>query len=124
MSRFRRAATVDMRAYFASVAELLAAEFGWDDHERAAFDYAVSQRAVNRDSLGGMSYICDAPVSARFRLRDDHNSEDPFALRMAYYPVVPNSDPQAPGAVRAQAITDQLRGLLVASLPSKGEGET
>lgn len=120
MSRFRRAATVDVSAYFASVADLLAAEFEWDQHERAAFEHAVTQRAVNRDSLGGMSYICDNPVSARFRLRDDHNSDDPFALRMAFYPVVPNGDPQAPGAVRAQDITDRMRSLLVVARSAEG----
>jgi hypothetical protein len=123
VSRFLRSKAVDVRAYFASVADLLAGEFDWDTHERAAFEHAVTERALGRDSLGGMSYICDSPASARFRLRDDHNSDDPFALRMAFYPVAPNNDPQAPGAVRAQAITDRMRDLLAAARSPQGEAE-
>lgn len=68
-------------AYIDRVTTVLADEFDWDTLTMSVFGSAF----VSSSHLDHFEFICDSPISARWRVKHNRDDGHRWALRMAYY---------------------------------------
>lgn len=102
MARRRSADRLDAQLVHART--VLADEFDWSEATASIFTTSVGDALRSGERF---EFVCDDPRSARFRLKRDDQSADPFALRVAFYPVA-DPAPHGPGIARAWALTARL----------------
>lgn len=110
---------LDVDRYCARVADCLAGEFDWGQRTTdLCRDFLAREIGHNGDRLDHIEFICDDGMSARFRLKADHQADGP-RLRMSFYPIASTYNPESPGAKQADEMSERLAELLA---EARGEG--